>query len=240
MNQNGFMFAGKSTADFGMLVEHYPTQSAPKRKRTAVSVPGRNGELHYDEGAFANYVQTYACGFLAGWTTAETAHAIKRWLFSSGKYQRLEDAYDPEHFRLATFAGPLDIENQLNKFGHCTVKFDCAPQYYLKSGEMPIAIDGPKTLYNPYFESKPLITVYAAGDGNLTVEGVTVQLRGISGSIVLDCEMQNAYRITASGIENQNAKIHALEFPTLLPGDNTISWSGGIQRMEIIPRWWEL
>lgn len=237
---NGFMFAGKSTADFGMLVEHYSTQYTPKRKRTSVSVPGRNGALHYDEGAFDNYQQSYSCGFLGGRTTAETAHEIKQWLFYSGKYQRLEDAYDPYHFRMASFAGPLDIENQLNRIGKCTVKFDCAPQYYLKSGEFPVEIDAPEILHNLYFDSDPLICVYGNGDCDLTVGGVTVKLFGLQGSITLDCEMKNAYRMTDGMMENQNANIFAMEFPKLLHGDNPISWSGGIERLEIIPRWWEL
>lgn len=233
---NGFVFAGHSTSDFRMLVEHYPDQKAPKRKRTSISVPGRNGDLHYDEEAFANYQQKYVCGFCGGSKIADLAHAIKCWLFASGKYQRLEDVYDPEHFRLATFAGPLDIENQLNKIGKCTIIFDCAPQYFLKSGEQSISLAAPTVLHNAYFTALPIINIFGTGAGSLTVGGRTVQLFDLTGSITLDCEMQNAYR----GTENLNSKISAPEFPQLLHGDNPISWAGGVERVEIMPRWWEL
>ena len=30
------------------------------------------------------------------------------------------------------------------------------------------------------------------------------------------------------------------EFPKLVPGSNTISFSGGITSVEIIPRWWTI
>ncbi len=238
--ENGFSFAGMSTRDFNMLVEHYPKQGSPKRKRTSISVPGRNGDLHYDEGAFENYKQSYSCGFCDYRPTAELAHAIKCWLFSPRGYQRLEDGYDTAHFRMASFAGPLDIENQLNKIGKCTVTFDCAPQYFLKCGERPILLDTPSSLYNAWFPAQPIVYVYGSGDGTMTVGSVTVQLFGLSGSITLDCEMQNAYRVTGGVMENLNAHIRAPEFPTLAHGDNPITWSGGVERAEIIPRWWEL
>ena len=132
--ENGFIFAGKSTRDFDMLVEHYPDQKGPARKRTMVTVPGRNGDLHYDEGAFENYPQPYKCGFRGKDHTPEQAHAIKNWLLGARSNQRLEDAYDPDHFRLASFVGPLDVENQLNKIGKCVITFECAPQSFLKIG----------------------------------------------------------------------------------------------------------
>ena len=46
----------------------------------------------------------------------------------------------------------------------------------------------------------------------------------------------NAY----SGLQNKNMDIEAPEFPALLPGENKIGFSGGIQKVEIVPRWWTI
>lgn len=234
--KKGFTFAGKSTNDFHMTVEHPPAQKAPERKRTTFTVPGRNGDLHYDEGAYENYTQSYECGFRGKKPTAELAHAIKQWLCLQDGYQRLEDSYDTTHFRLASFAGPMDIENQLNRIGKCTVNFDCAPQAYLIEGEQPVTLTAAETLNNARFPAKPLIQVFGSGDGTLTVGSVTVTITGLSDWIMLDCETLNAYRETV----NCNSMISASEFPVLEHGDNAISWAGGITKIIITPRWWEL
>ena len=239
--ENGFSFAGKSTSDFNMLVERRPVQKGPARKRTTFSIPGRNGDLHYVQDAFENYQQPYECGFRGEKPTPEQAHAIKMWLFSSGAYQRLEDVYDPDCFRLASFVGPLDIENQLNKIGKCVVTFDCAPQSFLKSGENVVSFTSAGELQNDYFPALPLITVYGSGDGTVSVGDTVVKIIGQTDTIVLDCDLQNAYHETGEGVkENRNSYISAPSFPKLLPGVNAISWTGGVERLEIIPRWWTI
>lgn len=236
---NGFMYAGKCSIDFGLLVEHYPAQKAPERKRTTVSIPGRNGDLHYDEGAYENYTQSYECGFYCR-RTPEHAHAIKEWLLSSGAYQRLEDVYDPGHFRLASYAGPMDIENKLNKIGKCTISFDCKPQTFLCSGEAAITYTSPGQLYNANMTALPLITVYGSGDGTVAVGDRVVRIIGQTDTIILDCDMQNAYNEANGIVLNRNSYISATDFPRLLPGDNVIGWSGGVTKLEIVPRWWTL
>ena len=50
----------------------------------------------------------------------------------------------------------------------------------------------------------------------------------------------NAYRKKADGRGNANADIRAEKFPILKNGDNSISFSGGVTEIQIIPRWWEL
>ena len=52
----------------------------------------------------------------------------------------------------------------------------------------------------------------------------------------LDSETQNAYN-KSMGL---NDRVDAPEFPILVPGENAISFDGGIEWVEITPRWWEL
>lgn len=240
--EDGFIFGGKSTREFAVHVEKYPPLGGSKRKRTTVSVAGRNGDLHFTENAFTNYPQRYECYFHGERSTPEMAHAVQAWLMNGGEYRRLEDDYDPRHFRMATFAGPLDIENQFNQYGRCVVEFDCAPQSFLKSGEHPVEFTTGGVLWNPTdFVAQPIIKVYGSGAGVVTIGATVVTIHEITDSLVLDCEMQNAYRQGADGsVENKNRSIKAHVFPNLAPGDNLIAWLGDITKIEIIPRWWEL
>ena len=54
--------------------------------------------------------------------------------------------------------------------------------------------------------------------------------------IYLDSDTQNAY----NEYGNQNLNINAPVFPVLGDGEIPITFSGGIERVEIVPRWWEL
>ncbi len=56
--------------------------------------------------------------------------------------------------------------------------------------------------------------------------------------ISIDCDLQDAY----SGTTNKNSDIilNGGEFPKLDPGENQISFSGGITSVEITPRWWTI
>ena len=240
--QNGFKFGNNTTAEFSMYVEKYPTQTGAQRKCNTVSVPGRNGDLHFLENAFANYTQAYECYFHGELCMPEQAHAVKAWLLGDGSYRRLEDIYDPLHFRLASFRGPLDIENVLNKYGRCTVCFDCAPQAFLKSGEHAVKFPAEGILHNPTaYTALPIVTVYGHAAGTVTIGTNTVKVNAITDPIILDCDTQNAYSQPGEGApQNQNGNIRAIPFPSLSPGDNVISFSGGITMIEIIPRWWEL
>lgn len=239
---NGFTFGKRSTRDFPIMkVERYPASCGAVKKFAAYSVPGRNGELHVFENAFENYVQPYECYFHTDRLTNETAHEVKQWLLATPGYQRLTDAYDPDHYRLATVLTEVKIENRLNKYGRFTVNFNCDPRSFLWSGDHAQRITQATDIRNPYgFPALPIIKVYGSGDGILTVAGVTVRFYGLEDHITLDCETQNAYRETGDVLENKNLHIYAPEFPVLNPGKNSVSWTGGVEQIEITPRWWEV
>ena len=88
-------------------------------------------------------------------------------------------------------------------------------------------IDNPGSVY-----SEPVITVYGTGDITLMVGTVIVELEGISGSITLDSELQEAY----SGTTSMNSAMSG-EFPILKPGMNAISWTGEVTKVEVKPNW---
>ena len=235
-----FTFNGRSTLEFGMAVESRPNQNAPQRRRTAISIPGRNGDLHYDEDAFENIDLTYNVWFRGDVPTPEQAHAVKSWLLSTKGYSRLEDKYDPDHFRLASFAGPMNISDILGRYGRCKIKFDCDPRCFLKSGEFPVDLENGGLLYNlTAFASKPMIYIYGDGAGSLTVEGITVTIHQMTTGMMLDCENELVRAMGDVG-QSLDGDVYAPEFPELQPGENRVTFSGGITAVQIIPRWWEL
>ena len=87
------------------------------------------------------------------------------------------------------------------------------------------------TITNPgSVYSEPIITVYGSGDITLMVGTTIVELEGVSGSITLDSQLQEAY----SGTASMNSAMSG-EFPLLKPGVNTLSWTGEVNQIVICP-----
>lgn len=235
---NGFIFNGRHCREFGLVVESYPTRPMPKRRRKAVTIPGRSGTLYLDEGGYEPVNLTYACWFRGGnLPLLAQADRIAAWLLGAPERSRLSDAYDRNHYLEATFSGPGDIQNILGRFGRVKLTFSCDPRRFLCSGDNPVSLTAPRALFHPTdFPARPVITVRGSGAGTLTVGGKTVEILALEDEITIDCEQMEAHR---QG-ESRNSDIYAPEFPELLPGRNEIAWDGGISSVEIVPRWWTL
>lgn len=155
-------FNGKSSADFGLIVEYYPESVHAARRGELITIPGRNGVIIREDGAYDTYSQTFQIWFrnTLNRDTFQTARDVAEWLLGASGFCRLEDTYEPEHFRLARFVGPLNVETVLKNHGRATLEFDVQPQRYLKSGETPLTFAGGdvSTITNPtQFEARPLL-----------------------------------------------------------------------------------
>lgn len=229
-----FIYNGKSSKDFGLYISGSGTFDAPQRDIEAVEIPGKNGNLTIDKGKFKNIQVEYPAFIREKFR--ECTDAAREWLLSAPGYCRLEDTYHPDQYRKARFTGPLNFETRvLNRSGECSLYFDCAPQRYLKSGEIPHTFMQDGGFVNPTdFEAKPFIRVYGTR-GTLGVGSITMEIAEIDEYIDIDCDTQNAYK----GNVNCNNKISSV-FPTLLAGKTGITFSGGITKVIIIPRWWTI
>ena len=233
---NFFTFADQSSVDFGIYISGDGTFNAPERDVTTYSIPGRNGDLIVDNGRFLNISLAYQAFIPFGFPLK--AERIRLWLKSKTGYQRLEDTYHPEFFRMAYMANTIDFKPKvLNRSAEFTLNFICQPQRWLKTGELPININqSGARIFNAYMPSLPIFKVYGSGSGALVVNQTTVVIKDISEYMMIDCDIQNAYK----GTVNQNQNISAPVFPELQSGENTIAWSGNITGVEIVPRWWTI
>ena len=125
---------------FGVLVNGAGTWKKPARDRELVHVPGRNGDLIYDNGCWENVEIPYDICIKAGWK--EKYEEFCQWLCSHNGYFRLEDPdRHPGVYRMAEFVGPLEPELWfVTDNGTVTINFNCKPQQFLISGEDPVYV----------------------------------------------------------------------------------------------------
>lgn len=254
---NSITWHGVPSDTLNIKVERFPNHNRPLQKYERVSVPGRNGDLIFWQDAWNNYQQDYEifAGTGSRGSTAATFNDIMSWLcpaetaptitdhinLTVGGYKRLVDTYEPNVIRLATYSVSTDIADAWTRYGQTMLSFDCRPERFTSDAFTMIS----KTSSGGYVTNptdrpaKPFIKVYGSGTGTLTVNGYKITITGLTDYLHIDCDSQNCFRQLA---ENRNSLITlATGFPVLAPsGRSTISWTGGITKVEIYPRWWRL
>jgi len=231
------VFNHKSLADFGVYISGKGVFNAPERDSELVEIPGRNGELTLDNGRYKNISLTYPAFIIRDFKT--NVQALRNFLLSQGGFFRLEDDYHSDEFRMAKWVGAFEADPIAELYAaNFDLTFSCYPQRFLKEGEQPIEVTGNATITNGHYTTAlPLIRAY--GTGSFTISGVTVQITSASSYTDIDCELQEAYKDSLATNCNANIVLTNGVFPSLVPGDNSISLSG-ITKLEIIPRWWIL
>ena len=237
------IFNGIPSTNYGIHVEAPPVYATPERDYEVVHIPGRNGDLVIDNGSYKNVTRKYSIsvGEIDGNFTTLAA-GVSEWLHSASGYARLEDSYESDYFRLAYYVADAEMENLFHQAGKMLIEFNCKPARFLKAGEraVPFTTDG--SISNPTFQkSFPKLTVVVSGSGTLTIGDQTITISGLTNStrMVIDSELQDIYE--EGSLTNLNSKVSFSDgFPLLSPGVNTITFTGSITSVEVIPRWWIL
>ena len=81
-------------------------------------------------------------------------------------------------------------------------------------------------------DSEPYMKIYGNGDATLTINDKTIKFNDIDRYIEIDTELMNCFKDNI----NQNNRMIG-EFPVLKSGENSVTWSGDITKIEIEPRW---
>lgn len=228
-----FTFNNISSTTYGCVIEKRPEYIAPKKIIEKFSVRGRSGDLTIDTGAYENVTLPYDV-----FVPHNQVSAFVNWLKTVVGYQRLENTYEPDVFRMALYEDELTVDNIMGQFGQATIEFNAKPQRFLKSGETTLMFTtSGEALLNEYEEALPLIVINGSDDVTFAINNNAVNITGLDTTITLDSETKNCYR----GTLNLNNTVSLTnKFPVLEKGANTISWSGNVTSVEITPRWWKI
>lgn len=244
------IYNGKSSADMGLVIQAPPAYSVPERDVEKTHVPGRNGDVIIDNGSYKNVEREYslAKGFIYGpvKTTVLNGQELYEWLTSAkGSYVRLEDDYDPSVYRMATYISNGTITDIFDKALAFTAKFECKPQRFLKSGDIPIEYgEGNATAYInnlTHYESKPEIKIKNVPSGSSAVTLLSVssengddyeeislltlkgQNDGVS-TLIINSETEECYDEYGND-SSERVSLNGMNFPVLSKGTSKIAIS---------------
>ena len=242
-------FAGQNSDEHYLVVEHFPQRIFPKRKYTIQKVPGRSGDIYLDEGedAFENYDQNYSV-FMDAKAPGlpQVSRGIAEWLLGNPGYQRLEDSYDPDFFRLAAYISGEGFINVFNEYGRGTMTFNCNPKRFYKSGEQEFQATYDGTIYSPSsFKSHPIFKIKCLSTGKPvlaveytdgTIKTFRVDYTG-TGTLIIDSEAHTVVGFSSGN--SYNNKVESDYENLYLPSVSRIRWNN-VDTVKIIPRWWTI
>ena len=178
VNWGKLIFGGVDSSEYGIYITGEAVYNAPERDVEFIEVPGRNGSIAMDKGRYNNISVTYPAGTF-GKTQEEFRESLGEFrnaILSQVGYQRLEDSYHPEEYRLGVYASGLEVSAVgQGQAGEFDLTFECKPQRFLTIGDYPIPIESGDTLQNPtVFDSSPLLEV--EGYGTVSFNGFDIEL----------------------------------------------------------------
>jgi phage-related protein len=124
------------------------------------------------------------------------------------------------------------MEQKMVTLYEFALTFTCLPFKYIRN-VAPITLTATGAVVNiGTVHSLPKITVYGTGSQTLTINGKSVTLNILQGSLTIDSELKTCH----FGNVAQNNQMKG-DFPVFEVGSNTVSFGAGITRLEIEPRW---
>lgn len=253
---NFFKFGGIDSRDYGIFILSSNSYDSPKRKTTAYSIPGRDGDIIVDEGYYLNVDITYKVRIsidklLANSPNTNIAYAldnIKDCFYSIiGEYAELRDSYNPDYYRMGCFDNGFEFSEFKNNkdFIDTEITFNCKPYRYREDGKEVIAINNNTNnlIYNPeIYASLPLIQINkGTGDyANVWIDGYgffQFDFSGISiSSIKIDSENQLVY-YNGTNYYSKYSPPPRQKFPVLKSGTSIIQKTVETGTVLITPRW---
>ena len=238
-----FIFNGISAADMGLRVERIPDIPNPEKEMEYYDIPGLPGGLSSWKKTWKPVMVRYECWFKGG-DVGKQARDIRQWLHNAPTNARLEDTYDDQVYRLATYVGGGTIENIRERYGRMEIAFRCDPRSYLKSGDS--ALNGTSSILlnnTTGNDAFPIIEVTGSTGGLLAIGDTSLLIRfpGYEKhTIRLDTLIREAWDITDGGETSMNAWVTGTDWPKIVPGSNKITIDGGLESVRVYPRWWKI
>ncbi len=213
----------------GLIISELPPISKPKMKTTITKIDGRDGDI-IEELGYESYTKSIKVGLSKNYDIDE----VIKYFTGSGD---LIMSNEPDKVYKCQIIEKVDY-NKLLRFKTATVKFYTQPFKYKKDEPKAILnIDGETsmTVDNIGLEkSKPIIKLTGSGTVAIQLNGATVFnyiFPENETEVIIDSIQEEAY---LNGFyKNRNM---TGEFPILEVGENTISWSGNLTKIEIEPK----
>ena len=243
MKPGTFILNGVHSDELNTLISTRPTIETPPRRIELKEIPGVNGAIPFDEGSYGNtsmQIEMFYKVMDEEDLPAQRSEVASHFLFT--RYVDFIPYFDPDKvYRVINTDYPkFDGNSTYRNFDTFDLTFSVKPfKFFVGNPTFEVASGSASTIVNQTkYTAEPLITITGSGDCTLTINGVNYVVMNIVDEVILDSEIEHCYKIVNGLVVNENSKMYSVDFPELVPGGNTIAWTGaGVTKVSIGPRW---
>lgn len=227
-----FEYKGQKSTDFDLMISEDISFASPQIKGEFVSIDGMDGEIFVSDGKLKNVPKKFYV--LMDNYSQEKITTVSNWLKRDSNWGELTTSIDPGYIYQAIFVDEYDFESTSQEYEKAILTFVCKPYKFLKSGLTESVLG--TTITNPTNRpSRPKIIIKGTGNMTLKIGPSTWELKNVDGGIVIDTLLDVVTSLTG-GVSAWD-KIATYPLPTIPPGTHTITKTGTITEIKIIPRW---
>lgn len=239
----------------GVIVLDCNDDDAPEPDYDAISVPGRNGDIHIWNKRWKNKMITYHCFCPANARTV--VPGVLAELMRTTGYRRITDTLHADYYKMGEYVGGT-TPAYLNGGNTATfdLTFDCKPQKWLLSGEEEVEITGTSASYPTRVPSPagynhpalPLLKITGYGLCRLMSPSYSVTISSDAdvpitslNPIIHDCAINRTYNVSGTASYDQYATVSIADAWVDNPGFNGFSaYHASTATLKVVPRWWKL
>lgn len=244
-----FIWNGTKCTDYGMHVLSQPSIISPKERVSYETIPGKSGSITLLEGdCIYDDINLSAGCVIDDPYMLDNGESVSRiakicgWLKGGGM---VKFASRPEGYYRARVANQISFDKIVRGNPHrsFSVEFQAKPFLYLDGGDAIKTFTAAGTIKNEgNIYSEPLIKVYGTAEGNVMIGNSTMIINSFTNLtyICLDCEAKIAYKGSNGSASDPMTLLGTRvtgEWAKIPEGTLPVSFSGGITKIEITPRW---
>lgn len=224
-----FIYNGIDSRKMGVIVTEMPPVVRAERRVNTIQVPGRSGSLHvYDGRAYESYTKTMTCAI----KNRAGIDQIAAWLTGSGD---MIFSSEPDKVYRVHMINQISITQMMLTFQKFQLNMDTYPfKYSVNNFGDAFSLTAPTTVHNKgTVYAEPIITIYGTGAITFTIGSNNYHLQNVDEYITVNSEIIETYTDNASA----NWQFIATDYPIFEVGENAVSWSGNVERIDIMPNW---
>ncbi|HDR6246174.1 TPA: phage tail protein [Bacillus cereus] len=204
-----------------------PNIPTAKKKVEFIEIDGRESGALTKEKGYEDVEFTVEFNLLEDENIKPLLRKIKAWIMSA-KIVSFTDDYVYRKIKSVEIG---DIENEIEEYGKFQVTFKSDPYEY--AIEQPFTLTAPATIMNQgTLHSLPKLTIYGTGNITIQINGISFQIKGVNPAVIVDSDLMECYYNTTPMNDKMVGK-----FPIFKEGENTISWTGSVDMVDIETRW---
>lgn len=216
-----FIWNSENSLDNKIIVNKLPDIERPKERVEKIIVPERHGYLTQSDNTYEGTIKTVECTLDNG-----DINYINKWLTGNGEVTFSNEADKKYKANIINSIPFSEVIPSLNEF---IAVFDCQPFKYKLNEEIITIVSNNSTIYNEgTFQSEPIIKIYGSGDIIISINGEGISMKNVDEYVTIDSVLKDCYKDDML----KNGDMIG-DFPILNPGENMISFSGNVSKIDI-------